>query len=430
MSRIGHRAWLTAVAFALSLSAAGCAGSGDEATEAGYSRPSATSSPETTAAPTTTPKPLVPQGTGAPFEDLRTAASHMPMTAAALAAGIAEGAVIDGDSASQAAELRSTLTALLTEHVYLSGIAVATAYATAPNSAEFQAAAAALDKNSVAVADAVGAVVPDQRDSFLDAWRAHIGDFVSYAVAAKDGNDEAKAKEAADLAAYTQSQGAFFEKITGGALPAAAVTASLDEHVATLAAAVDALAAGDTGAYDLLKTAGDHMAMSAEALAGGIVAATDAEGDPADAAASLRAGLTSQLVSHVYLAGGSVFAAYTAGAGSAEFDAAAAALDENSTEIAAGVGSIAPDQQMTFLEQWRSHISDFVDYALAVARGDEAGKQEQLDDLNAYRVSAGQFFSDITGGALAAADVTEALGHHAETLAGAIDSFSGALVDQ
>jgi hypothetical protein len=71
-----------------------------------------------------------------------------------------------------------------------------------------------------------------------------------------------------------------------------------------------------------------------------------------------------------------------------------------------------------------------VDYALAAARGDQAGKHEQLDDLNAYRASAGQFFSDVTGGALAAADVTEALGHHAETLAGAIDSFSSALVDQ
>jgi hypothetical protein len=51
MSRIGHRAWLTAVAFALCLSATGCAGGGDDATEAGYSRPSATSSPGAAAAP-------------------------------------------------------------------------------------------------------------------------------------------------------------------------------------------------------------------------------------------------------------------------------------------------------------------------------------------------------------------------------------------
>jgi hypothetical protein len=372
---------------------------------------------------------LMAHGTGAPFDDLRTAASHMPMTAAALAAGIAEGTVIKGDSASPAAELRSALTALLTEHVYLSGIAVATAYASAPNSPEVQEAAAALDQNSVAMADAVGSVVPDQQNGFLDAWRAHISDFVSYAVATKAGNDDAKAKEVADLA-YTQSQGAFFEQVTGGALPAAAVPASLDEHVATLAAAVDALAAGDTEAFELLKIAGDHMAMSADALAADIVAATETEGDPTDDAAALRSDLTSQLVSHVYLAGTSVFAAYTAGPDSAEFTAAAAALDENSVDIAAGIGSVAPDHEMTFLDQWRSHISDFVNYAVAAAAGDETAKQQQLDDLNAYRASAGQFFSDITSGALAAADVTEALRHYAETLAAAIDSFVGAFVDR
>jgi hypothetical protein len=428
MSGIGRRSWLAAVAFALTLSAAGCSGGNDEATETGYGTPSPTSAPDTTSAPAL--GMLVPQGTGAPFEDLRTAASHMPIAAAALASGIAEGAVIDGDSASPAAELRSTLTALLTEHVYLSGVAVAIAYATAPNSPEFQTAAAGLDQNSVAVADAVGSVMPDQRDTFLDAWRAHIGDFVSYAVAAKSGDEAAKATEVADLMAYTQSQGAFFEQITAGALPAAEVAASLDEHVATLAAAVDALAAGDPSAFDLLKTAGDHMAMSADALAGGIATAMEAGGDPADDASTLRASLTSQLVSHVYLAGVAVFTAYTAGADSAEFQAAAGALDANSADIAAGVGSVAPDQESTFLEQWRSHISDFVDYALAAAAGDEAGKQLQLNDLNAYRASAGEFFADITGGALAATDVAEALGHHAETLAGAIDSFSGALVDR
>jgi hypothetical protein len=107
----------------------------------------------------------MPQGTGAPFEDLRTAASHMPMTAAALAAGITAGAMIDGNSASPAADLRATLTALFTEHVYLAGTAVATAYATAPNSAEFQAAAAALDQNSAVIAAGIGWIAPDQETS-------------------------------------------------------------------------------------------------------------------------------------------------------------------------------------------------------------------------------------------------------------------------
>jgi hypothetical protein len=41
MSRIGRKSWLTAVTFALVLSVTGCAGGGDQATDAGYSAPSA-----------------------------------------------------------------------------------------------------------------------------------------------------------------------------------------------------------------------------------------------------------------------------------------------------------------------------------------------------------------------------------------------------
>ncbi|MGH8773827.1 MAG: hypothetical protein ACRDWI_01175 [Jiangellaceae bacterium] len=417
-----RRTLLTAGAAALVLGLAACGDDGDLASPS-TPQPSESESEQMLA-------PLAAQGTGAPFEDLRVAASHMPMTAAALADGIAEGAGIEGDTASGAAELRAGLTGLLTEHVYLAGVAVATAYATAPDSAEFQAAADALDVNSVAIADAIGSVVPDRRDEFLDGWRAHIGDFVGYAVAARDDDEAAKDQEVADLMAYTTAQGAFFEEITGGALPAAAVTESLNEHVTTLAAAVDGLAAGDTAAYDLLKTAGDHMAMSAEALAGGIAAATEMDGDPADDASALRAGLTSQLTSHVYLAGISVFAAYTVSPDSPEFEAAAAALDENSTDLAAAVGSVAPDQQDAFLKLWRAHITDFVEYAVAAAGGDDAGQQQQLDDLNAYRGAAGEFFDTLTGGALPSDDVVEALGHHVETLAGAIDSFAGALAGQ
>jgi hypothetical protein len=38
MSRTGHRSWLTGVAVALALSVTGCAGGGDEATDAATAR--------------------------------------------------------------------------------------------------------------------------------------------------------------------------------------------------------------------------------------------------------------------------------------------------------------------------------------------------------------------------------------------------------
>ncbi|MGH3045027.1 MAG: hypothetical protein ACRDM2_09875, partial [Gaiellaceae bacterium] len=57
-----------------------------------------------------------------------------------------------GSTADGAAKLRQTLTAALQEHEYLAGIAVAQAVVTKKtDSPEFTAAAAALDKNSVAL---------------------------------------------------------------------------------------------------------------------------------------------------------------------------------------------------------------------------------------------------------------------------------------
>src|SRR4051812_37923920 len=138
---------------------------------------------------------LMAKGTGNPFVDVRTAAAHMPMTADALAGGIAKAAKIKGGVDTKASDLRSGLTYLLTEHVYLAGIAVATAYHAGADSPEFKLAAATLDENSKAVAAAVGSVAPKEEKGFLAAWRSHVGDFVTYAVGAKTpGAEGAKMK--------------------------------------------------------------------------------------------------------------------------------------------------------------------------------------------------------------------------------------------
>jgi protein-disulfide isomerase-like protein with CxxC motif len=385
------------------------------------------------AAATSTAMPhshLTPQGTGNPFADTRTAASHMPMTAAALATGIAQAANITGDVNSPAAELRAGLTHLLQEHVYLAGIAVATAYQTGPDSAEFKTAADTLDTNSVDVAKAVGSVAgPENEKSFLQAWRSHVNDFVSYAVAAKGGDEAGKNKAVDNLLAYAKQQGVFFNKITGEALPAEAVENEFVAHITSLAAAVDAFAAGDTSSYAKLMAAAGHMPMSAKALAGGIVTAAKLQGDPNDEASELRSGLTSLLNGHEYLAGIAVFTAYTAGPDSEAFKAAAGALDVNSVELSKAVGTVAgADNEKTFLQVWRSHLDDFVGYAVASAKDDMAGKHQQLEDLDAYRQNAGAFFEKITNGALKQDAIATLLKMHIETTAGAIDSLRAALV--
>lgn len=375
---------------------------------------------------------IEPEGTGDPFVDSRTAASHMPMTAQALATGLSKAANVAGDSDSAASDLRTSLTALLQEHAYLAGIAVATAYATSPDSAEFKAAADVVNANADDVAAAVASVGGKEAgEQFGIGFKSHIQDFVNYAVGAKT-NDEAKKKTAVDnLTAYARTQGEFWNTATGGVLPAADVEAAFNEHIGGVAKAVDAFAAGELQGYDLLREAAHHMPMMAQTLAGGVVTAKSIDGDPNDAAATLRADLTALLQEHVYLAGIAVFTAYTneGGTDSEAFKSAAATLDANSVDLSKAVGSLAgAENEATFLQTWRDHISNFVDYANGAATNDEDAKKAAIRGLDAYRGTAGGFFEEVSGGQLKADAVASELKTHIASLAGAIDSMAGALV--
>ncbi|MBB3668461.1 hypothetical protein, partial [Garicola koreensis] len=239
---------------------------------------------------------VMPESTGDPFADARTAAQHMPMTAATLSSGFASALDIPGDAQSEAADVRGQLTALFQEHVYLAGIGVATAYQTGPDSQEFELASETLDANSVALADAVGELAGDDaRESFLRNWREHIGYFVDYAVAASEGDQEAMDQAEADLREYTDGVGAFFDRTTDGELPAESITESFNGHVDTLTAAIDSMAAGDADAFSNLKMAADHVVEGSAVMTEGLTAAAGLEGDPSDEATEVRATLTAGL---------------------------------------------------------------------------------------------------------------------------------------
>lgn len=375
---------------------------------------------------------VAPEGTGDPFADARTAAQHMPETGETFATGFANALDMEGDPSSDAAMIRGEMTYLFQEHVYLAGIAVATAYNAGPDSAEFELATETVDANSVALADAVGELAGDDaRESFLRNWREHIDMFVAYAVAAEAGDEAGKDEAVTDLREYADGVGAFFDRITDGELDSETVTESFNGHIDTLAAAVDSLAAGDADAFENLKMAADHVVAGSAVMTEGLVAAADVEGDPSDDATELRAALTANLNEHVYLAGIAVFVAYTDEDGTEgdAFAAAAEQVDVNAVELADSIGELAGEENRDpFLELWRDHIGYFVDYAGAVAAEDDEAATAALEDLDQYRTDAGDFFEEISGGELPADDVAEGLGHHVRTLGGAIDSLNEALV--
>ncbi|HEV3408062.1 MAG TPA: hypothetical protein VG079_05180 [Gaiellaceae bacterium] len=170
-----------------------------------------------------------------------------------------------------AADLRVTLDRLLGEHAHLAIAATQKGYA---GQRDFKQVAAALDRNSVELADAIGSVYgPDAREEFLNGgskWRDHIGFFVDYTVA-KAKNDQAGQKQAVrDLMGYVASFSTFLAKATG--LPQSALQKTITTHVMQLKGQLDAYAAGDHGkSARFTRDAYAHMFMTGDTLAGAIV---------------------------------------------------------------------------------------------------------------------------------------------------------------
>ena len=208
---------------------------------------------------------------GNPFEKLYDAAQHLPSVATALTGGIAQSQGIEGDPQAPSAQLQQVLTSQLNGHEYLAGSAVAMAVINSDSPELFEAAAAALDKNSVDLSKSIASVYGEEGgDQFLKLWRKHIGFFVDYTQA---GGEGPKAKQAEkDLDGYRNDFGAFIESATDGGLPKDAVADALKVHVQSTLAAIDGvLGKKDGNPFILLKDAAGHLPGIATVLSTAIV---------------------------------------------------------------------------------------------------------------------------------------------------------------
>jgi hypothetical protein len=326
--------------------------------------------------------------------------------------------------ATEAAALRATLTSLLSDHVWLAGNALDTAVRQGGDLKDPQVVGAvkALDANSVALAEAVGSVYPDAQKPFLASWRQHIGFFVNYTLGKAGKDDKQVEKAKADLDAYRTSFGELINSVVPE-LPADAVAEELTPHVDSLFAAIDASVAGEPDYQSKLSRAADHMAHTAEILAGGIAQNKQLNGDVDGMASTVRARLTSQLTAHVWLAGNALDTAVQKKGDleDPQVVGAVKALDANSVALAKTLGSVYPDAEKPFLASWRQHIGFFVDYTLGKAgkNGEQVSKAK--DDLDAYRTSFGQLINSVIP-ELPADAVAEELKPHVTSLFAAIDA--------
>ncbi len=141
--------------------------------------------------------------------------------------------------------------------------------------------------------------------------------------------------------------------------------------------------------------------------------------DPTSTGASkLRAGLTSLLQEHVYLAGITTGTALSGG----DYKVPAATLDANSVALSQAIGSVYGDAAgQQFLALWRKHIGFFVDFTTGVAKKDQAAQDKARADLDGYRADFGAFLASANPN-LTKQAVADELKPHVESLFAAIEA--------
>lgn len=170
----------------------------------------------------------------------------------------------------KSADLRALLNNLEAEHVDLASAATRAGF---DGSKQFKPAAAALDKNSHDLSNAIGSVYGEEAGAkFYEIWNSHIGFFVDYTVAAKGGDKAGMDKAVQNLNGYVEAVSAFLSGANPN-LPKDAVAQLVTEHVGLLKSAVDNYGAGDIDAsYASQAEAREQITTKiADTLAGAIV---------------------------------------------------------------------------------------------------------------------------------------------------------------
>jgi hypothetical protein len=329
---------------------------------------------------------------------------------------------------SPAADLRVALGRLLGEHAALAIEATRQGFDAGDlEDPEFVAAAGALQGNTDDLVGAIDSIYgADAAQAFRAQWEAHIGFFVDYTVGLVTDDMAAQDEAVADLTTYIEDFGQFLSDATGGNLPADAAQGALAEHVTQLKEQIDAYAAGDfETAYAKAREAYAHMFMTADALSLAIIqqnpdtfTGNDLAWSPA---VDLQIALQTLLGEHAILA---IEATRNGVSGAGDFEVSAGSLGANTADLTAAITSVyGADAGQAFNAQWEAHIGFFVDYTVATAGGDDAAKQQAVDDLGTYVTDFGAFLGTATEENLPTEAAQSSLEAHVGQLAGQLDQF-------
>jgi hypothetical protein len=170
----------------------------------------------------------------------------------------------------KAADLRSNLVTMGTEHMIYTDQAVDAALDGSPNA---DAAAKALYTNGTNIGAAVGSVYGKSAEStFNSVWKLHLDEFVKYAVAAKSGDSDGKQTALSTIdAQYTKPLAQYLAKANPN-LPEKTLETALRDHVNMTAKMIDEHVAGNYAAETSeLDMANTHISGLFSTLANAIV---------------------------------------------------------------------------------------------------------------------------------------------------------------
>jgi hypothetical protein len=286
-----------------------------------------------------------------------------------------------------------------------------------------QAANAALGRNTDAMTALVGRLFgADAAKTFGPLWSEHVVSVVEYGGAVAGQDDEARTRAREKIVKYERELAAFFAGASGGRLPQDAALQAVGVHVEHLTGQADAYAARDYAAADRIYREGyQHAYDMGGTLAGALL--------PAGVGTTLRAPvwrLRSQLgkllAEHAVLVEDVTRAAVT---NTPDFDAAAAAVNENTRALVSAIDTLfgAPAAR-DFQALWADHVEQLVAYSAGAAAGDAARQERARTALRGFEQRMAAFLGTATGGRMSTGDLTAALLLHDQMLVRHADAYA------
>jgi hypothetical protein len=317
-------------------------------------------------------------------------------------------------------ELALQLQALLGQHTVLAADMMRGRLRDDPDLA--QAANSALGKNTDAMGKLVaGAFGAQAAAQFTPLWSNHVTALFNYARGLADGDTAVQNEAKVVITRFETDLAEFFVAAAQGRLPRSAAVAAVTVHIDHLVGQADAYAAKDWAKADQIYRQGFAHAFD---LGKGL-AATLLPPDAAKVLGTpswrLRSALTQLLGEHVELVVGAMRAGVT---DADDFDAAAAAVNGNTADLAGAIDALfGSAAARSFQSLWADHIDLLVSYAAAIAKGDDVQRSTIGGKLNSFESRLAAFLNTATGDKIAAEALAKALQSHDTMLRQQVDAF-------